>query len=144
MTPKRLEVVEKLSRAVAGLRVENQALKDGIARPASLLRSQFDRIVKRRTGHATLDRLLKRLFGRKNELLRGLPFCAGALLARRASPRAGLVKEIVHGLRRRRVEAGRFLEVREPRPRDRLGGAEGEEERALAMGRSRGFRRADS
>ena len=37
---------------------------------ASLLRSQFDRIFKRRTGYATLDRLLKRLLGRKDELLR--------------------------------------------------------------------------
>jgi Transposase IS66 family len=39
---------------------------------ASLLRLQFDRIFKRRTGYATLDRLLKRLLGRKDELLRGL------------------------------------------------------------------------
>jgi hypothetical protein len=39
---------------------------------ASLLRSQFDRIFKRRTGYATLDRLLKRLLGRKDELLRVL------------------------------------------------------------------------
>ncbi len=39
---------------------------------ASLLRSQFDRIFNRRTGYATLDRLLKRLLGRKNELLRVL------------------------------------------------------------------------
>jgi hypothetical protein len=39
---------------------------------ASLLRSQFDRIFKRRTGYATLDRLLKRLLGRKEELLRVL------------------------------------------------------------------------
>ena len=39
---------------------------------ASLLRSQFGRIFKRRTGYATLDRLLKRLLGRKQELLRVL------------------------------------------------------------------------
>ena len=39
---------------------------------ASLLRSQFDRIFHRRTGYATLDRLLKRLLGRKDELLRAL------------------------------------------------------------------------
>ncbi len=39
---------------------------------ASLLRGQFDRIFKRRTGYATLDRLLKRLLGRKDELLRVL------------------------------------------------------------------------
>ena len=39
---------------------------------ASLLRSQFDRIFKRRTGYATLDRLLKRLLARKRELLRVL------------------------------------------------------------------------
>src|SRR5271165_725345 len=39
---------------------------------ASLLRLQFDRIFKRRTGYATLDRLLKRLLGRKHELLRVL------------------------------------------------------------------------
>jgi hypothetical protein len=37
-----------------------------------LLRAQFDRVFKRRTGYATLDRLLKRLFGRKDELLRGI------------------------------------------------------------------------
>ena len=39
---------------------------------ASLLRLQFDRIFKRRTGYATLDRLLKRLLGRKHKLLRVL------------------------------------------------------------------------
>src|SRR5271157_2452597 len=39
---------------------------------ASLLRAQFDRVFKRRTGYATLDRLLKRLLGRKEELLRVL------------------------------------------------------------------------
>jgi len=39
---------------------------------ASLLRAQFDRIFRRRTGYATLDRLLKRLLGRKDELLRVL------------------------------------------------------------------------
>ena len=40
---------------------------------AELLRSRFDRIFKRaRTGYATLDRLLKRLLGRKRELLRVL------------------------------------------------------------------------
>ena len=39
---------------------------------ASLLCLQFDRIFKRRTGYATLDRLLKRLLGRKRELLRVL------------------------------------------------------------------------
>ncbi len=33
---------------------------------------QFDRIFKRRTGYATLDHLLKRLLGRKDELLRVL------------------------------------------------------------------------
>ena len=37
---------------------------------ASLLRSQFDRTFKRRTGYATLDRLLKRLLGAKTN------FCA--------------------------------------------------------------------
>jgi hypothetical protein len=42
------------------------------AQQASLLRAQFDRIFKRRTGYATLDRLLKRLLGRKDELLRVL------------------------------------------------------------------------
>ena len=39
---------------------------------ASLLRAQFDRIFRRRTGYATLDCLLKRLLGRKDELLRVL------------------------------------------------------------------------
>jgi hypothetical protein len=42
------------------------------AEQARLLRAQFDRIFKRRTGYATLDRLLKRLLGRKDELLRVL------------------------------------------------------------------------
>ena len=42
------------------------------AEQASLLRAQFDRIFNRRTGYATLDRLLKRLLGRKDELLRVL------------------------------------------------------------------------
>ena len=42
------------------------------AQQGSLLRAQFDRIFKRRTGYATLDRLLKRLLGRKDELLRVL------------------------------------------------------------------------
>jgi hypothetical protein len=36
---------------------------------AALLSARFDRIFKRRTGYATLDRLLKRLLGRKHELL---------------------------------------------------------------------------
>jgi Transposase IS66 family len=39
---------------------------------AQALRARFDRIFKRRTGYATLDRLLRRLFHRKNELLRVL------------------------------------------------------------------------
>ena len=39
---------------------------------AGLLRAQFDPIFKRRTGYATLDHLLKRLLGRKEELLRVL------------------------------------------------------------------------
>ena len=39
---------------------------------AGLLRSQFDRIFKRRTGYATLDHLLKRLLLPKQELLRVL------------------------------------------------------------------------
>ena len=36
------------------------------------LRARFDRIFKRRTGYATLDRILKRLLARKRELLRVL------------------------------------------------------------------------
>jgi hypothetical protein len=39
---------------------------------AAELKSRFDRIFKRRTGYATLDRLLKRLHANKNELLRVL------------------------------------------------------------------------
>ena len=39
---------------------------------AAELRARFDRIFKRRTGYATLDHLLRRLLGRKNELLRVL------------------------------------------------------------------------
>jgi Transposase IS66 family len=51
-------------------------LKDYKAAPspeqAAQLSARFDRIFKRRTGYATLDRLLKRLLGRKDELLRVL------------------------------------------------------------------------
>jgi hypothetical protein len=39
---------------------------------AAELRARFDRIFKRRTGYATLDRILKRLLARKRELLRVL------------------------------------------------------------------------
>ena len=39
---------------------------------AAELSARFDRIFKRRTGYATLDRLLKRLLANKHELLRGL------------------------------------------------------------------------
>jgi hypothetical protein len=39
---------------------------------AAELRARFDRIFKRRTGYATLDRLLKRLYANKDELLRVL------------------------------------------------------------------------
>ena len=39
---------------------------------AAELRARFDRIFKRRTGYATLDRLLKRLHANKDELLRVL------------------------------------------------------------------------
>jgi hypothetical protein len=54
-----------------------QALKDYKLAPsldqAHILRARFDRIFKRRrTGYATLDRLLARLLRRKNELLRVL------------------------------------------------------------------------
>ncbi len=51
-------------------------LKDFKRRPdprkAAELSARFDRIFKRRTGYATLDRLLRRLLGRKDELLRVL------------------------------------------------------------------------
>jgi hypothetical protein len=39
---------------------------------AAELSARFERIFKRRTGYASLDHLLKRLLGRKDELLRGL------------------------------------------------------------------------
>ena len=39
---------------------------------AAELKARFDRIFKRRTGYATLDRLLKRLLANKHELLRVL------------------------------------------------------------------------
>ena len=39
---------------------------------AAALSARFDRIFRRRTGYATLDRLLKRLLRRKGELLRVL------------------------------------------------------------------------
>jgi Transposase IS66 family len=41
-------------------------------KPAAELRPSFDRIFKRRTGSATLDRLLRRLLRRKDQLLRVL------------------------------------------------------------------------
>jgi Transposase IS66 family len=98
---------EKLSGALARLKVDYQAVKDELARlkglpprpphkpsgmdkatdrggkaaehklapsqeQAQTLRARFDRIFKRRTGYATLDRLLRRLFHRKDELLRVL------------------------------------------------------------------------
>ena len=50
---------------------------------------------------------------------------------------SGLVEKIVHQLRRRRVQPRRLLQVRQARPRHRLGRAEGVQERALA-------RRADA
>ena len=39
---------------------------------AAELRARFDRVFKRRTGYATLDKLLKRLHANKDELLRVL------------------------------------------------------------------------
>ncbi len=43
---------------------------DPCPRRAAALRTRFDRIFRRRTGYATLDRLLARLHQRKHELLR--------------------------------------------------------------------------
>jgi len=43
-----------------------------IPQRATELEGRFDRIFKRRTGYATLDKLLKNLHARKNELLRVL------------------------------------------------------------------------
>ena len=46
--------------------------RDPSPQRAAELRARFDRIFKRRTGYATLDRLLKRLHANKDELLRVL------------------------------------------------------------------------
>jgi hypothetical protein len=45
---------------------------DPTARRRSEMRTRFDRIFRRRTGFATLDRLLERLYANKSELLRVL------------------------------------------------------------------------
>ena len=45
---------------------------DPCPRRAAALRARFDRILRRQTNHATLDRLLARLHRRKSELLRVL------------------------------------------------------------------------
>src|SRR5437588_8355799 len=49
-----------------------------------------------------------------------------------------LVEKIIDQPRRRRVDAGRLFEVRQPRPRHRLGGAEGLQQRPLARGADSG------
>src|SRR3954452_15879407 len=46
--------------------------RDPDPRRRTALRARFDRIFRRRTGFATLDRLLERLYANKDELLRGL------------------------------------------------------------------------
>ncbi len=52
---------------------------------AAELSARFDRIFKRRTRYATLDRLLKRLLGRKDELSQALDSARMAAIPRRAS-----------------------------------------------------------
>ena len=69
---KQSNAVRVVRRTIWWLYRRLKAYKRAPAQQASLLRSQFDRIFKRRTGYATLDRLLKRLLGRKDELLRVL------------------------------------------------------------------------
>ncbi|HET6520339.1 MAG TPA: transposase [Geminicoccaceae bacterium] len=62
--------MELVRRRIWGFYADLKAYKREPCRPrAAQLRARFDRIFRRRTGFATLDRLLARLHARKAELL---------------------------------------------------------------------------
>ena len=89
------------------------------AQQASLLRVQFNRIFKRRTGYATLDRLLKRLLGRKDELLR-VRKSGNPAQHQRLGKRHPRLRHQAQNLRRNRQRKGPPSPRRHARPRQDL------------------------
>ena len=72
-TPEQRQAVEVTRTLIWWLYADLKAwARDPCPRRAAALRARFDRIFGRRTGYATLDRLLARLHRRKSELLRVL------------------------------------------------------------------------
>ncbi len=72
-TPEQRQAVEVTRALIWWLYADLKAwTRDPCPRRAAALRARFDRIFRRRTGYATLDRLLARLHRRKSELLRVL------------------------------------------------------------------------
>jgi len=72
-TPEQRQAVEVTRALIWWLYADLKAwTRDPCPRSAAALRARFDRIFKRRTDYATLDRLLARLHRRKSELLRVL------------------------------------------------------------------------
>jgi len=72
-TPEQRQAVEVTRALIWWLYADLKAWAcDPCPRRAAALRARFDRIFRRRTGYATLDRLLARLHRRKHELLRVL------------------------------------------------------------------------
>jgi len=72
-TPEQRQAVEVTRTLIWGLYADLKAWAcNPCPRRAAALRARFDRIFGRRTGYATLDRLLARLHRRKSELLRVL------------------------------------------------------------------------
>ena len=86
---------------------------------AAELRARFDRIFKRRTGYATLDRLLKRLHANKDELLRVLdrPNSSEHKRKRKRHPR---LRDQAQDLRRNRQRKRTLRPRRHARPRQDL------------------------
>jgi len=72
-TPEQRQAVEVTRALIWWLYADLKAWAcDPCPRRATALRARFDRIFRRQTGYATLDRLLARLHRRKHELLRVL------------------------------------------------------------------------
>jgi len=72
-TPEQRQAVEVTRALIWWLYADLKAwTRDPCPRRGAALRARFDRIFRRRTGYATLDRLLARLHRRKHELLRVL------------------------------------------------------------------------
>jgi len=72
-TPEQRQAVEVTRALIWWLYADLKAwTRDPCPRRAAALRARFDRIFRRQTGYATLDRLLARLHRRKSELLRVL------------------------------------------------------------------------